>query len=225
MPSRLVIATSSAEVAGLFGLPCSADEPALAPRYNIAPPQLLPVIRVTNGTRELAALRWGLIPHWSGDPPREAHAHARAETVSRKPSFRDAFHARRCLLFVNGFYGWKPVGPRKQPYYFQQAGGGLLVCAGIWDRWTGLDDTVETVAMLTMPANELVMPADDRMPVVLGAEQFELWLDPREKDPAKRLGPLVPFPAESMECWPVGTRVNSPAEDDPDLIARIPEPL
>src|SRR5882724_9592967 len=134
MPARIVITAGGSEIATLFGL--SAPPLALKPRYNVAPPQPIPVIRVTKGVREFAELRWGLIPHWSGDPPREAHVNARAETVSRKPSFRDAFRSRRCLVFASGFYGWKPVGARKQPYYFRPRDGGVFMCAGIWDRWT-----------------------------------------------------------------------------------------
>lgn len=221
MPARIVITNTATELAGLFGLP---HAPELKPRYNIAPPQPLPVIRVNNGVRELTELRWGLIPHWSGDPPPDGHVNARVETVSRKPSFRDAFRARRCLVPTTGFYGWKPNGPRKQPYFFLPRGGGVLVCAAIWDRWTGLNDDLETVAVLTMPANGLVMPCDDRMPVVLREEHFAAWLDPREKNPERAIAPLVPYPAERMECWPVSTRVNSPTEDDPDLLTPIPEP-
>ena len=223
MPSRLVITATASELADLFDL--SGTIPALAPRYNVAPPQPVPVVRVTNGARELVELRLGLIPHWSGDPPGDAHVNARSETVSRKPSFRDAFKVRRCLVPVSGFYGWKGNAGRKQPYYFRPRDGGVFVCAGIWDRWTGLDGTIETVAVLTMPANELVMPCDDRMPVIFDAEQFAAWLDPKEKNPAKCLAPLTPYPAERMECWPVSTRVNSPAEDDPELLAPIPNPL
>ena len=116
MPARIVITASGAEIAGLFGL---SSQPELEPRHNIAPPAPIPAIRATNGARELAELQWGLIPYFSGDPPGDAHVNARVETVSRKPSFRDAFKSRRCLVPVSGFYGWKPNGPRKQPYYFR----------------------------------------------------------------------------------------------------------
>src|SRR5215218_1239624 len=126
MPARIVITASGAEIAGLFGL---SSQPELEPRHNIAPPAPIPAIRATNGARELAELQWGLIPYFSGDPPGDAHVNARVETVSRKPSFRDAFKSRRCLVPVSGFYGWKPNGPRKQPYYFRPRDGGVFVCA------------------------------------------------------------------------------------------------
>lgn len=226
MPARIVVTASASELAGLFGL--AEVNPTLSvakPRYNVAPEQVVPVVRVVNGVRELADLRWGLIPHWSGDPPPEGHVNARSETVATKPSFRDAFRARRCLVPASGFYGWKPGPKRKQPYYFRPKGGGVFVCAGIWDRWTGVDSDLETVSVLTMDSNELVKPMDPRMPVVLGPEHFAAWLDPKDKQPVKLLGLIKPFPAEQMECWPVSTRVNSPHEDDPDLLAPISDPI
>jgi putative SOS response-associated peptidase YedK len=218
MPARIVVTITGAGLTDLFGLPRDANT-ALKARYNLAPPQPTPVIRVVNGARELAHLRWGLIPHWSGDPPPEGYVNARSETVAKLPSFRDAFRSRRCLVPASGFYGWKPGAPRKQPYYFRPRDGGVLACAAIWDRWTGVEDDLETVSVLTMPANELVMPCDERMPVVLGPEHFAAWLDPKDKQPAKLLDLIKLFPAERMECWPVSTRVNSPAEDDPDVLA------
>lgn len=222
MPARAVITATASEFTELFGLSHIGE---LKPRYNAAPEQNIPVVRIANDTRELAELRWGLIPHWSGDPPREGFANARSETVATLPSFRDAFKARRCLVPFNGFYGWKPGPKRKQPYYFRQKGGGVFVCAGIWDRWAGINDYFETVSVLTMDSNELVMPMDPRMPVVLAAEHFAAWLDPKAKQPAKLLDLIKPFPAEQMECWPVSTRVNSPTEDDPDLVTPITAPI
>lgn len=221
MPARLVVTATGPELATLFGL---SRVPAVEPCFNVAPPEPIPVVRVTRGVRELTELQWGLILYFSGDPPGEAHVNARAETVSRKPSFRDAFRARRGVVPVSGFYGWKGTAGRKRPYYFRPSGGGVFACAAVWDRWTGLDGTLETVAVLTLPANELVAPCDDRMPVVLGPEQVAAWLDPNDSDPTKRVAPLLPFPAERMECWPVSTRVNSPTEDDSHLLLPVPEP-
>src|SRR5580658_278866 len=104
MPARIVIAATEPEIAVLFGLARGENDPrpVLTARYNVAPTQAIPVIRVTNGVRELANLEWGLIPHWSGDPPRDPHINARSETVAEKPSFRDAFRSRRCLVPATG---------------------------------------------------------------------------------------------------------------------------
>jgi putative SOS response-associated peptidase YedK len=101
----------------------------------------------------------------------------------------------------------------------------MFVCAGIWERCDNLDEPVETVSVLTMPANTLVMPMDPRMPVIVGEEHFDAWLDPNEKDPAKLLTLFKPFPDEQMECWPVSTRVNDPANDDQELLTPISNPL
>jgi putative SOS response-associated peptidase YedK len=221
MPARAVITATAPKLAELFGLPAVA---ALQPRYNVAPEQDVPVVRVANGTRELARLRWGLIPHFSGDPPREAHVNARSETVAEKRSFCAAFKARRCLVPFSGFYGWAGDAGRKQPYFFQPTGGGLFACAGIWDRWEGLDGVVETVSVLTMPSNALVMPTDPRMPVVVSGADFAAWLDPKEPNPKKLLASFKPYPAEQMECWPIGTRVNDPANDDAGLLDPIALP-
>ncbi|QJX00444.1 SOS response-associated peptidase [Frigoriglobus tundricola] len=226
MPARIVITSPVAELIARFELPAARpteDQPQA--RYNVAPTQTVPVIRVTNGARELAHLRWGLIPHWNSDPAHEGFVNARAETVALKPSFRDAYRARRCLVPANGFYGWKPGPRRKQPYYFRPVGGGLFACAGIWDRWVGPNGLVESVSVLTMPANELVAAMDPRMPVVVGANRFSDWLDPDEARAAGVLEPLEPYPAERMECWPVSTRVNSPAEDDAGLLVPISVPF
>ena len=222
MPARIVITATESELTDLFGLPRDANTSQKA-RYNVAPGQLVPAIRIANGARELANLRWGLIPHWNSDLAHEGFVNARSETVAEKPSFRDAFRSHRCLVPANGFYGWKPGPKRKQPYYFRPTGDGVFACAAIWDSWHGPEGLVETVSVLTMPANELVMPMDPRMPVVVGEEHFAAWLDPNDRHPAKLLTLLTPYPAEKMECWPVSTRVNSVANDDPDLISPIPD--
>lgn len=221
MPARLVITATAPELADLFGLYAVG---ALTPRYNVAPSHDVPVVRVTGGARELVYLRWGLIPHWNSDPAHEGFVNARSETVAEKPSFRDAFCSRRCLVPANGFYGWKPGKPRKQPYLFRPAGGGVFACAAVWDSWHGPAGPVETVSVLTMPSNELVMPTDPRIPVVVGVELFAACLDPTEKQPAKLIPLLEPYPAARMECWPVSTRVNAVANDGPDLIVPIPDP-
>lgn len=220
MPARSVITATADELATLFGL---AAVGPLRPRYNAAPQQDIPVVRLTSGTRELVYLKWGLVPNWNTDPSHEGHVNARSETVSSKPSFKTAFASSRCLVPFSGFYGWKPTYPRKQPYFFRPKGGGLFVCAGIWDRCEMRGGAIESVSVLTMPSNALVMPTDPRMPVVVDSVHFEAWLDPNTPDPEKLLKSFVPCPADQMECWPVSTRVNDPAEDDERLIAPLTE--
>ena len=220
MCGRITLNMSDAELADLFGVEHGLIVP---PRYNIAPTQSIPVLRnCETGGRELALMRWGLIPHWNGDPKHAGFVNARAETAPDKPTFRDPFRFRRCLVPASGFYEWKTVGKKhKQPYFFRKAGGGVFVYAGIWDRWESADGPVDSVAVVTVPANELVRPLHDRMPAIIPEGQFGLWLDPKEHSPEKLLPLLVPYPAERMESWPVSDRVNSAKVEEPGLNAPV----
>jgi putative SOS response-associated peptidase YedK len=170
-------------------------------------------------------MRWGLVPHWSTGPRPSAFVNARAETAPGKPAFRDPFRSRRCLVPVGGFYEWEKVGKTRQPYYFTGADGSPLVLAALWDRWEGPAGAVEGVAVLTVPANELVRPLHDRMPAVVAPEDFAFWLDPKQRDPATLLPLLRTYPAERMWRWPVDRRVNSVrAADEPGLTAAVELP-
>jgi putative SOS response-associated peptidase YedK len=223
MCARITFTTTAAEVADMFGLAYDLSNPQPR-RYNVAPSQPIPVVRVTNGRRELADLRWGLIPRWAENAKRGGFVVARSETVTEKPAFRAAFRSRRCLVPADGFYEWKHVGKKKHPYFFRKAGGGLLAYAGVWDTWNGPGGPVETVAVLTVPANELVKPLHDRMPAIVTEDRFAAWLDPKESRPAKLLPLLAPYPAEAMESWPVSNRVNAATADEPALLLPIPAP-
>ena len=215
MCARITLTTTPAEIADLFGLADDGTAP-VAPRYNVAPSCPVPVVRLAGGTRELVALRWGMVPHWSRTP--QGYVNARSETVLDKPAFRDPIRSRRCLIPVDAFFEWQTAGRKKQPYLFRRAGGGLLVFAGVWDRWDGPDGPLETVAILTVPANDLVKPFHDRMPAVIDPGQFGLWLGARTPD---ALALLRPFPVELMECWPVSDRLNSVKVDDPELLRPV----
>jgi putative SOS response-associated peptidase YedK len=216
MCARLTLTTTGHELADLFGL---ADDQitSVQKRYNIAPMQWIPVVRVRDGQRELVNLRWGLIPSWVRDPKPTGLVNARSETVSEKPSFREPFRHRRCLVPADGFYEWTPVGRKKQPCYFRKAHGGLMALAGLWDRWQGPEGVLETVTVLTVPANELIQPLHDRMPAILTPDQFAVWLDPHEHRIDRLLPLLNSYSAEQMECWPVHPRVNSATIDEPGL--------
>jgi putative SOS response-associated peptidase YedK len=125
---------------------------------------------------------------------------------------------------ADGFYEWKHVGKKKHPYFFRKAGGGLLAYAGVWDSWNGPDGLVESVAVLTVPANDLVKPLHDRMPAIVTEDRFAAWLDPMESRPAKLLPLLAPYPMDEMESWPVSARVNAATTDEPTLLLPVPEP-
>ncbi len=202
--------------------------PPLSTRYNIAPSQPVAAVRAApaGAGRELAFLRWGLIPSWSKDPAIGGRLiNARAETAREKPSFRNAFRRRRCLIPASGFYEWQRRERGKRPYYVRMRDGRPFAFAGLWDRWKSPDeDVVETCAILTTAPNAVLAPIHDRMPVILPPAEYARWLDPTLPD-ADSLAPLlVPFPPEEMLAYPVSTRVNAPAVDDEKCIAPLPSP-
>lgn len=192
--------------------------PPLTPRYNIAPSQPVAAVRATpaGGGRELALLRWGLIPSWSKDPAiGNRLINARSETAREKPSFRNAFRRRRCLIPSSGFYEWQRRERGKQPYFVRMRDGRLFAFAGLWDRWESPDGgAVETCTILTTSANAVLAPIHDRMPVIVPPTGYALWLDPAPRD-LDSLSPLLaPFPPDAMDAYPVSLRVNAPSVDD-----------
>lgn len=199
----------------------TGDQPfELKPRYNVAPSQKVPVVRERAGRRELALLRWGLIPAWAKEAAiGYKMINARAETVATAPSFRAAFKTRRCLIPASGFFEWKQEGPRKQPYLIGHKDGTPLSLAGLWERWEQGPEPVETFTIITTTPNELMAPIHDRMPVILPPEAFDAWLAPGPSPIAEAL--LQPYPAEKLKTCPISTRVNSPKNDDSSII----EPL
>lgn len=206
--------------ASMFGVGLNILEGA--PRYNVAPSQLVAVCRTAElGWRELVLLHWGLLPHWAKEPKTSySMINARAETVASKPAYRDAFRKRRCLIPADGFYEWRPGKPRKQPYYIHRRDGKPFAFAGLWEHWEQGKDTIETCAIIVTTANETIAPIHDRMPVILAPADFERWLDPKQ-DAAGLLPLLKPAPAGDIEAYTVGLSVNSPQNDGPGLIEKV----
>ena len=202
--------------------------PALSPRFNIAPSQPITIVRLRalqNG-REMELVRWGLIPSWAKDPGiGNKMINARAETVSEKPAFREAFARSRCLVPADGYYEWQRqgrMGERKQPFYIRMRDERPFAFAGLWERWTGPDEQViESCAILATEPNEPLKEIHDRMPVILDPNDYEQWLDPYIRQ-AELLQPLLrPYRNDALTAFPVGLRVNDPTHDDPACI----EPL
>jgi putative SOS response-associated peptidase YedK len=191
-------------------------------RWNAAPSQELLVIRQNpkTGERSLDPLKWELIPYWCQDPKGgRKPINAKSETVARLPMFRDAYRLRRCILPVDGFYEWMATKGGKQPYAIAMKDRSPFGIAGIWENWKNPEgEWVRTFALLTTPANELVGRIHDRMPAILKPDDYKRWLGP-EPDPSEL---LAPFPSEPMVMWPISPRVNSPNNDDEDLLAKIP---
>ena len=167
-------------------------------------------------------LRWGLVPFWSKEPGgKRPLINARAEGIETKPSFRGPIRHRRCIVPASGFYEWRREGTGKQPYFVRPAEDEVFALAAIWDHWEGKQgEVIESVAIITTSANELMQPIHDRMPVILGKENVASWIAPQtELD--KTLAMLKPFPPERMVAYPVNSVVNSARHDGPEGVARV----
>ncbi len=200
--------------------------PNLQPRYNAAPSQDLPVIRSGREGRELALMRWGLVPSWSKGPDsRYSMINARAETLTAKPSYRGPFRHGRCLVPANGFYEWKKTADGKQPYFITLTTGEPFAFAGLYDHWTGPEgEEITSFTIIVTSANECIRPIHDRMPVILGADDHESWLGELGAPSRTKLALMLrPYPAESMQICPVSRDVNSPANDSSHLLEKIGE--
>jgi putative SOS response-associated peptidase YedK len=219
MCGRYRLARGKAAFAKIFGV--RPEDFEWAERYNIAPTQVVPVVRQhpKEQVRLMANLRWGLVPYWADDISMGARMiNARSEEAASKPAFRESLKRRRCLVPADGFYEWKMAGKTRQPYCFQLADDSVFAFAGIWDRWKNPKDPqgppVESFSVLTTKPNAVTADVHDRMPVILPPEHYDLWLDPGFGDSAALAELLAPFDARLMRKYPVSSRVNSVANDD-----------
>lgn len=205
MCGRYSLHSNPEVVALMFGL---SEVPAYQPRYNIAPAAQVLIARQEGELRGAAMVKWGLVPRWAKDPAMGARMNnARAETVAEKPSFREAYRKRRCLIPANGFYEWKLENGVKQPYYVHPAGAKLFAFAGLWEQWKDL----QTCAIITTEANEKMAAVHDRMPVILGREDYPRWLAGEE-------GLLQPCASNVIDIRRVSRAVNNARNDLPELI-------
>lgn len=223
MCGRYSLTVTPEELAAAFDL---AETPKLhVPRYNIAPTQDAPiVIRAPEGLR-LGQVRWGLVPPWADSPAVGArHINARSETADRKPTFREAFRERRCLVPADGFYEWLPGPAPKQPVWIHGGEGDLLSFAGLWERWRFPDGgPLVTFTILTTEAPDWVRFVHDRMAVVLDGEARDRWLDADAdvESLKKILGPR----SEPLLLHPVSTVVNKAGNDVPECVKPVGPPL
>ena len=195
------------------------------PRYKIAPTQPVPIIRQhpKEPRRELSLVRWGLIPSWAKDTSGAARmVNARSETAAARPAFRDALASRRCLVPADGFYEWVRTGTAKQPYCFEVDDGELFAFAGLWERWKDLSGQwIKSCSILTTTPNVVTSAVHDRMPVILGPADYDLWLDPGMKNVGALSEILKPYDARMMRCYPVSTRLNQVQNDDAECAKPI----
>jgi putative SOS response-associated peptidase YedK len=214
MCGRYVIKAPVSQLATMFDL---MDVPPLTPRFNVAPTQMVPAVRLKPETkkRELVMLKWGLIPAWAKDAAiGNEMIMARADTVADKPAFRDAFRRRRCLMVADGFYEWQKTNDKKQPYFIGLKDQDPFAFAGLWEHWKDPEgDAVETSALITTDANDIVRPIHDRMPVILQPKDYEAWLDLENQDTMALQRLLQPYPGEAMMAYPVSSFVNNPRNE------------
>jgi putative SOS response-associated peptidase YedK len=219
MCGRYELHTHPAALALAFGL---SIPPSLKARYNIAPMQDVPVIRLAaDGEREVAHLRWGLVPRWAKDPSIGARMiNARAETLAEKPSFRTALKRHRILIPATGFYEWKVLpGAGKQPIHIGMKDGAPFAFAGLAERWLSPEgEVLDTCTIVTTQANAMLATMYDRMPAIIAPTQYARWLDVAVTDVADL---FAPYPADAMTYYPVSTRVNNVRHDDATLIERV----
>lgn len=219
MCGRFTLRTPASVVARQFDL---FQPPELAPRYNIAPTQPIAVVRLApqSSQRELVQLRWGLVPAWTDDPHRGPPlVNARAETLAQKPTFRQAYQQRRCLIPADGFFEWAQHEKEKRPLLIHLQDDALFAFAGLWEHWEHGALRLESCTIVTTEANERLRSIHERMPVILPPDAYATWLNPAaeiERD----LAPLLrPLPSELVRTRPVSPVVNSARREGPQCIA------
>lgn len=198
------------------------DAPAVEARYNVAPSNFVPVIRNDKAhMRKLSLLHWGLVPSWAKDRKIGYRMiNARSETVPDKPSFRNAFRRRRCLVPASGFYEWKKEGDRKIPYFISMKDAEVFSFAGLWERWREHDDAepLDSVTICTTAASAFMKPLHERMPVILKPGDYDAWLDRNNSGDEVTYALLKPWSRENLQAWPVSTVVNNPRNEGADLV-------
>jgi putative SOS response-associated peptidase YedK len=193
--------------------------------FNYAPSQKIKAVLNTPEGPELRLIRWGLITSWTEKLGRDL-INVRRETLAEKHTFETMLKNGRCLIFADGFFEWRKTGRKKQPWFIRLKQGHPMAFAGLWHTHTDAKKgVVETCAIITTTPNALMLPIHDRMPAILPEGAWDAWLDTDRFDKASLLSLLEPYPAEDMECWPVSPRVNSPDQNDEELIRRTKEDL
>jgi len=215
MCGRFSISKEKDEIEDRFEI--HIDPAMFSKTYNAAPSQTLPII--TNTAPEQASFhKWGLIPKWAKDETiGNKLINARGETLTEKPSFRDAAEKRRCLVITDGFYEWQRSGGEKQPYRITLADESLFTFAGLWESWSAPDGRdVRTFTIITTEPNGLMKPIHKRMPVMLTPENERVWISDEPLEKVLHL--LKPYDEKEMNAYPVSSRVNSPKNNDISIL-------
>jgi putative SOS response-associated peptidase YedK len=223
MCGRYASARSVDDLAATFGIAEDDVDAVPAPDWNVAPTKPVPAVLVRDGRRVLTTLRWGLVPAWSDGVGGPAPVNARVESVTEKPSFRDAVRRRRCLLPADGWYEWRRFDDgRRVPHYLCAEDGAVLALAGIWEVWYDGDGRpLRSTAVVTGSAPADLAHLHDRAPLVVPAAQWQHWLDPATslQDVVAMLRPTA---AGTVQAWPVSERVGDVRAAGPELTRRVP---
>jgi putative SOS response-associated peptidase YedK len=226
MCSRYSLTSPPEAVRAYFGF---ADLPNFPARYNIAPTQPIAVVaRDREGVRRFRLMRWGLLPPFVKDPKAfPTLINARSEEVLAKPSFRNAMRWRRCLIPADGFYEWTGPKGKRRPFLLRPRQDQLIAFAGLYERWRDQQGgEIDTVVILTCPANHTISPLHDRMPVVLAPECFEAWLDVKQTTPEAALKLLLPPSDDLLEAIEIHPKINDSKRDEPGIQEPLgPSPL
>jgi putative SOS response-associated peptidase YedK len=221
MCGRFAFYSPHEAVIRLFGV---AAAPEIEPRWNIAPTQFIATVREAGGPREVAMLYWGLVPSWAKEKSIGARMiNARSETLGEKPSFRNAFRRRRCLILADGYYEWQRSGAVKQPYFITFADGQPFGIAGLWERWRdpATGDPLESCCIVTTSPAATVAHVHDRMPVIVPPDAYAEWLDPGNEAPERLARLFEPCGRPDLQARPVSRRVNDARNQGPGLVEQI----
>jgi putative SOS response-associated peptidase YedK len=203
MCGRFVLVTDLTKITENFAIGKMASD--FQPNWNISPRQYIPAVVQRDGQNILESFLWGLIPSWSKDPLiGNKMFNARSETVDKKPSFRDAFKKRRCLIPADGFYEWQKLEKMKKPFRFSLKSEKPFGLAGLYETWISPEKKqINTCTIITTDSNELIQSIHNRMPVIVKKELEDFWIDPDNNNKEGLLAILKPYSSEEMTISPV----------------------
>ncbi|WP_286231985.1 SOS response-associated peptidase [Neobacillus mesonae] len=224
MCGRFTLTASIGQIIDRFDIQAFLDEENFVPSYNIAPSQMVLAVINDGKVNRMGYLKWGLIPPWAKDLSiGNRLINARAETLAEKPSFKNAFRKKRCLIIADSFYEWRRHEDKtKTPMRIKLKSDGLFALAGIWEQWKSPEgETIFSCSVITTTPNQLMTDIHDRMPVILHPENEKTWLNPAITDTKFLQQIFVPYDEAQMEAYEVSPLVNSPRNNTIDLIRKI----
>ena len=224
MCGRFTLTATIEEIIDRFDIQSFLNEEWFAPSYNIAPSQLVLAVINDGSSNRMGFLKWGLVPPWANDPSiGNKMINARAETITEKPSFRNAFKKKRCLVIADSFYEWKRHSDKtKTPMRITLKSRELFAMAGLWEGYKAPDGKVlYSCSVITTGPNELMKDIHDRMPVILKRQDELTWLNPDITDPNSLKPLLIPFDENLMDTYEVSSLVNSPKNNSIELIQKV----